>query len=304
MSSPSATSPSTSAATVVIPTRDRPEALRSCLAALLAQEPVDGGFEVVVVDDGGELRVEPVVEQFAGRIEVRLVHAEGGGPARARNLGADAARGGVLAFTDDDCRPEPGWLRSLAATAAGDAAVLAGGRVDNLLVDNPYASASQLVHELVYAHFNVDPDDARFFASNNMAVDRRAFQRAGGFDESFGRPASEDREFCDRWRHGGGRLVYVDDAVVGHAHEMGLRGYVRQHFRYGVGASLYHSIRARRGSGRMADDVGFHLDPANWRRGLAKLGRSSAPLGLGALLIVWQLSNAAGFLADRLGRRR
>lgn len=221
--------------------------------------------------------------------------------AAARNRGAAASRAELVAFTDDDCCPEPGWLRGLVARLQEHPGALVGGRVVNALVDNPYAAASQLVHDLVYAHNNREPGNARTFASNNMAVRRRELQGVGGFDEKFGRAASEDRELCDRWRHRGGHLVYAPGAVVRHAHHMGLRGYVRQHFNYGAGASRYHALRSERGSGRFVDELAFHLTVENWRRGLVELRRRPRSLRTAGLLVVWQVANAAGFLADRLG---
>ena len=102
-----------------------------------------------------------------------------GGPARARNLGARAARGRLLAFTDDDCRPEPGWLAALEAALAARPGAMVGGRVTNLLADNPFAEASQLVTDIVYAHYNAGPGDARFVASNNSPSPPRTSRPPG-----------------------------------------------------------------------------------------------------------------------------
>ncbi|MDP1850369.1 MAG: glycosyltransferase, partial [Solirubrobacteraceae bacterium] len=94
---------------VVVPTRDRPEALARCLAALARQRGADE-LEIVVVDDsdGGG----------AAAPGARVVHGGARGPAAARNLGVRAARGAIVCFTDDDCVPAPDWAQRLAAACA------------------------------------------------------------------------------------------------------------------------------------------------------------------------------------------
>ena len=285
---------------VVVPTRDRPAALARCLAALAAQRYPTERFEVVIVDDGGAPGAAEATLAAAGPLDARVLVQPHGGPARARNLGARAARGRLLAFTDDDCRPQPGWLAALEAALAARPGAMVGGRVTNLLSDNRFAEASQLVTDIVYAHYNAGPGDARFVASNNIAVPAADFAAAGGFDERFLVIAAEDRELCDRWIHQGRPLVYAPAAVVGHAHEMGLREYLRQHFTYGRGAVHFHRLRAGRGSGRMRDEMGFHADLGGRlaRRLRGRPPREAAEMA--ALMLAWQAANAAGFLYERV----
>src|SRR5438128_11133155 len=92
--------------TVVVATRDRPQDLEACLAAVLASTHRD--FELIVVDQSTQPTSAALVERFAeqdGR--VRLVHVTQPGAARARNLGARLSTSELIVFTDDDCRPEP-----------------------------------------------------------------------------------------------------------------------------------------------------------------------------------------------------
>lgn len=270
---------------VVVPTAGRPAPLARCLQALRA---LDHPHEVVVVDDGGGAEVPE---------GVRLVrHRRRQGPGAARNTGAAHARGEVLAFTDDDCLPQPGWLRTLAAhTARG---VAAGGRTVNALPHNHFADASQHIVDLVYAHYNRDGARPRFLASNNLAVRRDDFLAVGGFDAARFPFASEDRDFCDRWRAAGHELRYAGDAVVRHAHDLDLAGFVAQHLAYGRGAARYHRARRRRGTGRLRDDAPFHADPALWLRTL-RLRPARRAARTVALLSLWQAANAAGYALER-----
>lgn len=284
--------------TLVIPTYNRPRELASCLESLTRLRSPAGGFEVVVVDDGSDEPLDAVVKPFEEVLRLRLIRQANAGPGAARNAGTAAATARFLAFTDDDCWPERDWLCRLTARLQREPAQLVGGRTVNRVTDNPYAAASQTIIDCVYAFYNAHPENARFFASNNMAVARELLEDAGGFD-SLGFPrASEDRELCDRWRHQGRRLSYVPEAKILHAHRLDLRSFCRQHFSYGRGAARYHRLRSRRRSGRIWQDMPFHAQlPRLLREPLSRLP-AGRRLHVLALLVLWQAINAAGFLLD------
>jgi GT2 family glycosyltransferase len=272
----------TASVTVIVPTRDRPAQLAGCLEALARQDYPR--YDVLVVDDASAAPV-------AAEVEVLRLPASAG-PAAARNAGAGRARGEVLAFTDDDCRPEPGWLAALAAALDGPEPLLVGGRMVGRAGDGDCRLASQLVLDLVYAHYNEDPGRARFLASSNLAVRADDFHAAGGFDARF--RISEDRELCDRWRHRGRRIVYAPDAVVVHAPDLSLPAFCRQHFRYGRGAFAFHRERVRRGSGRLLGELAFYPHLARQLPGRVA-GLEARRARAAGLLAVWQVANAAGF---------
>lgn len=278
-------------ATVVVPTRDRPTSLRRCLDALAELDYPRERYEVVVVDDGGVLPARPPVDEIAGRLRVQLVTQPPSGPAIARNRGAAAGGGELLAFTDDDCRPLPGWLAALARTVTLERAV--GGATVNELPGNPFAEASQSLIGHLYEYYGAEAGRPTFLASNNLAVDAEAFRAIGGFDERLPRAAAEDREFCDRWLASGRRLGFAPDALVRHAHDLNLRTFARQHFNYGRGALYYHRARARRGGGALrVEPPRFYIQLL--RRPLRESPGARGVVGA-ALLGVAQVVNAAGF---------
>ena len=279
---------------VIIPTYERPAQLVKCLSALARLDYPPERFEVIVVDDGSAGGVpESLLDEFRDQADVKLFAQTNAGPAAARNFGATRARGEFLAFTDDDCQPASGWLRALASRFAQTPDRIIGGRTLNALPANPYSETSQMIIEVVYAHFNADHDAAQFFASNNFAVPAELFRALGGFDESF--RTSEDREVCDRWAARGRRLSYAPEAVIHHAHDLTLGTLWRQHFGYGRGAWRFHCARARRGCGRFKPDPVFYLKLLRASTSRAR----KTPAALMTALLFWsQLANTAGFLYE------
>jgi len=280
---------------IIVPTFNRPDHLRACLHALGQLDYAPDRFEIIVVDDGGRVDLTQLETPPALRQRLRWIRQSNKGPAAARNQGALEACGRWLAFTDDDCRPDRHWLAALADALAGGEHLLVGGHTRNRLRENTFSEVSQLITDAAYAYFNRDGSQARFLASNNMAVWREAFLAIGGFDETF-RPASEDRELCDRWLWLGRRILWVDGADVEHGNALTLSGFLRQHFSYGRGAFLFHRRRRLRGSGLLHQDLGFY---ASARSLLVKPALASArPWATLGLLAAWQVANTLGFFSE------
>jgi GT2 family glycosyltransferase len=286
------------AVSVVVPTYRRPRQLRACIEALAAQD-LQEPWEVVVVDDGSPEPPDPGVESLMAARGWRLIRQANAGPSAARNRGVREARGEFIAFTDDDCLPEPALLETLLRAARDRPNALVGGTTVNGLTGDFFASTSQLIVDLVYEHFNADPDDGYFLTSNNVLCSRERFLELGGFDESFPRAGAEDRDFCDRWRMRGWPIVWRPEAHVEHRHGQSFRQFVDLYVRYGRGAYRYQAIRKKRGSGTMREDLGFHrtLPRRVWRR-LKHPGREGTGIATIAALGVWQVANAAGFLLE------
>lgn len=288
--------------TVVVPTRSRPERLAACLEALAAQAYPRDRLQVVIVDDGSDESMRPVVEPYSDRLDVELIERENEGPGAARNVGAARARYPWLAFTDDDCAPDPGWLRALAAAVPGQPDAMLGGPIVNALPDNPYAEASQQLVSYLYEYYNETDGTGRFLTSNNMAMPTAGFDAIGGFSASFPLAAAEDRDLCQRWTAAGRRIGYVPAAEVSHFHDLNLGTFWRQHLGYGRGAHRYHKLRAARGEGRL------RVEPLRFYARLLRypLGDGVGPMQLrtSALLIASQVANAAGFFTEAYRARK
>ena len=282
--------------TIIVPTLNRPEQLAGCLRALAGLNYPREGFELIVVDDGSRMPLEPVISQVSKQLTVTLRRQANAGPAAARNNGAAKARGRFLAFTDDDCEPASGWLSVLAARLDAEPDRMVGGRIVNSLPGNPFSSASQLIVDLVYAHYNVDAGRARFLASNNMAMGTDLFHSIGGFSPSF--RTSEDRDLCDRWVHAGYRLVYEPHALVYHRHSLGFRSFWDQHTAYGNGAFRFNRSHALRRAPGSTLDPGFYMGSLlRFPRALSGMENRRA-WSMVPLMILWHIANTVGFVSE------
>jgi GT2 family glycosyltransferase len=287
---------------VVVPTFNRPASLRACLGALAASTYPKDRFEVVVVDDGSDEPLDPLVEARLPTLPARLYRQANAGPAAARNAGARCARGELLAFTDDDCLPEPDWLDALVRRSGEEPHLMVGGVTVNALPDNIYSSASQQLISYLYEYTaqRTRADTwSGFFASNNLCVPRSDFEALGGFDRTFPFAAGEDRDFCDRWSASGRPMAFAPDARILHAHHLTLARFWRQHWAYGRGAYHFHTARSRRGAGPMRPEpLRFYLDLIRY-----PLQRQPAVRGVlqAGLLGVSQVANVLGYLRERQG---
>lgn len=285
---------------IIIPTYARPERLTACLQAIALLDYPRDRFEVIVVDDGSEMPIDPVVARFRDQLDLTLIRQANAGPATARNTGAARAMGKFLVFTDDDCAPALDWLKTLTARFATAPDCAIGGRTLNALPKNLYSTASQVLIDYLYMYYNAGLNRSSFFASNNLAFPTDHFHALGGFDTTFPLAAGEDREFCDRWLHHGYEMIYAPEVRVYHAHKMTLPTFWRQHFNYGRGAFCFHQARFRQDLGRIkVEPVSFYFNLLTYP--LSQASHQQALL-LAALFVVSQVANVAGFFWERLNQ--
>jgi GT2 family glycosyltransferase len=279
---------------VIVPTFDRPSELAACLGALGQQDYARSAFEVIVVDDGGRDVLDAALACLPAEISRKVLRQTNAGPAAARNLGAANARGTWLAFTDDDCRPAPGWLSAIAGALRHYPECMIGGQTRNGASLNPFAATNQAILEAVYRYYNPDPCHARFFATLNLAMPTAIFRALGGFDPRF--RTSEDRELCARWLHHGHRIVHAPQAIVWHDGHRTLAGFWKQHYGYGRGGRRFRELTARR------DGFPARLEPAAFYRSLLcsplRDGVNPSSILLAALVGISQLASACGFWVE------
>ena len=186
---------------VVVPHYNDQAALAGCLAALGAQQAA-APFEVIVVDNGSH---EPP-EALAAAAGARLVLEPTPGPGPARNAGARAARGPILAFVDADCPPEPGWIAAVAGAFADPAVTVIGGDV-RIAPEDPARLTTIEAYESVFGYrFELYIRRDRYAGTGNLAMRRGVFEAVGPFA---GIDFAEDMEWGQRASAKGFSPAYV-----------------------------------------------------------------------------------------------
>lgn len=223
--------PTDPAVTVVVPSHERELRLRWLLNALEEQTLPRGAWELVVVhdsrDDGTEelLRDHPLAA--AGVLRHHRLPAGTGLPSRQRNVGWRDARADLVAFTDDDCRPDPGWLAGMLAAARGNPGAIVQGAV------RPDPFESEILAAPHARTIEVEPPGP-FAQTCNILYPRGLLERVGGFEERFRLMAGEDTDLYERSRASGAPHVGAPDAVVYHAVESSsVVGAVKRSVRWG-----------------------------------------------------------------------
>ncbi len=195
---------------VVVPTFRRPALLERCLQALLAQDFAPESYEIIIVDDAAcketRMQVERCARQAAGQGYSIYYLATCGacGPAAARNLGWRAARGEIIAFTDDDCLPASDWLSNGVAAFASDVMAVSG-RIRVPLPRTPT--------DYEYDTSHLEQSD---FATANCFYRREALLTVGGFDERFTTAWREDSDLFFLMLEQGFRCLVCETAMVVH----------------------------------------------------------------------------------------
>ena len=213
---------------MVVCTRDRVHELKQCVESL-SQVRERTPFELVIVDNGSSgSAVFDLAEQHAAVCVAEPVP----GLSRARNRGVRASTGDIVAFIDDDARPDPAWLPELAREFEDPEVMAATGRTLPLTVET---DAQKLYDELggYDRRYNrrmvFDRHTPNWFemsnfggigTGGNMAFRREAFRLWPGFDERLGRgapiPGNEEHHAFFSLISRGGRVAYTPAAIVRH----------------------------------------------------------------------------------------
>jgi GT2 family glycosyltransferase len=184
-------------------------------------------YETIVVNDGSTDGVARIAERFP----VRLITTPNRGLSAARNTGLANATGEIVAYLDDDARPDPQWLRYLSATFAATDHVGVGG--PNIAPPEDNFRATCVAHAPGGPiHVLLTDTLAEHLPGCNMAFRKASLQAIGGFDERF-RIAGDDVDVCWRLQARGWTLGFSPAAMVWHHRRAKLRAYWKQQLNYG-----------------------------------------------------------------------
>ncbi|MDP1632735.1 MAG: glycosyltransferase family 2 protein [Caulobacter sp.] len=229
---------------LVIPTQRRPAGLALALRSVLAQTGVDhAGFELIVADNDGQPSARLAVESAAraAPFPVVYVHEPRPGVANVRNAALKAARGGLIAFLDDDQEAPPGWLAALIDAADRHHADVVFGPVQ------ARAPESVTTHRAYLESFfsRVGPALAGpmpgYFGCGNSLLRRAALSDPDQpFDVGRNSIGGEDDLLFGTMQAAGARFVWAPDAMVWEdpvPERLTLRYTLLRAFAYGQGPS-------------------------------------------------------------------
>jgi hypothetical protein len=198
------------AATVVVPTKGRPQLLNRCIASLVLQRFDPASFEIIIVDDGPSDDTREIVQSWSQHTEgsgpdvIYLPSMGPHGPAAARNLGWRAARGAIIAFTDDDTIARADWLQN-GLDAFDEHVDAVWGRIVMPLNGTP-------------TDYELDAKglEKAEFVTANCFCRKEMLESVDGFDERFRFAWREDADLYFNLISHSAHIVHAPNAVMTH----------------------------------------------------------------------------------------
>ena len=216
---------------VVVATYNGSRTIKTCLTAL--QKLNYKNYEVIVVDDGSKDTTPDIVRCFP---DVRSIRQENRGLSAARNVGIAAARGEIVAFTDDDCRPDEDWLFYAVGDLLRSGYAGIGGH-NFLPPEDSYIAAAVMVSPGGPAHVMLTDEEAEHIPGCNMMFYKWALDSINGFDPIY-RKAGDDVDVCWRLQQAGYKLGFSHSGFVWHYRRSTVKAYLKQQEGYGEAEAL------------------------------------------------------------------
>lgn len=269
--------------TVVIPAYNATKTIGDGLESFARQSFPAAEVELIIVDDGSTDGTPEYLEAYAEswgpeQPRLRVMRQAHQGPAAARNLGAEAAQGEFLLFTDADCVPHADWIKEMMAPfqSPGIAAVKGAYKTKQRSLVARFAQAEfeARYRQLATAEYV----DVVF--SYSAGFRREVFRTIGGFDTSFPVADNEDTDLSYRVATAGYKIKFNPAAIIYHQHPATLRQYLRKkHSR-----AYWRVMVYKRFPGKAIRD--------SYTPQTLKLQIGSVALGVGALVLIPLVPNA------------
>lgn len=195
---------------VIVPTYKRPRLLLRCLQALTSQVLEKGYYEIIIVSDGPDEKTRDMIMNILSE-GMPMVHfhslPEKCGPAAARNAGWKMAKGELIAFTDDDCIPQPDWLTN-------------AWKIYSKLDLSRVAFSGQTIVPISHPPTDYELNISRLseceFITANCMCTKKALEQVNGFDERFTSAWREDSDLQFKFIEHDIPIFKTDSAIVVH----------------------------------------------------------------------------------------
>jgi len=213
--------------TVIVPAYNARDTIGACIESLLGQ--MHRPDELIIVDDCSRDDTAQVAMMYG----VKVIKLESNsGPGVARNIGAAAAAGEILAFTDADCVAPPDWLERIVAALDAPGVVAVTGGYAGVVKDG---FLTRLQHLVIRQRQLALPPEINSTITSNFACLKSAFESVGGFPLYYLKRdpvkpiwGNEDEELGFLLTRAGGKIRWMSDVGVLHLFRLSLTGYLRQ----------------------------------------------------------------------------
>ena len=241
--------------TVIVPAYNARDTIGACIESLLGQ--THRPDEVIVVDDCSRDDTAQVALKYGVKV-IKL--DKNSGPGVARNAGAAAAAGEILAFTDSDCVAPPGWLERIVGALDAPGVVAATGGYAGPVQDG---FLTRLQHLIIRQRQSALPPEIDSTITSNFACLKSAFESVGGFplyylkrDPTKPIWGNEDEELGFLLARAGGKIRWMPEIGVLHRFRLSLTGYLRQQRFYAERIIVSHfrfpeMVKSRTNYGRL-----------------------------------------------------
>jgi glycosyltransferase involved in cell wall biosynthesis len=211
---------------VVIIGKNEEDTIVKCILSIFNQSYPN--FEVIYVDDKSTDNTLEKAHQLENILDSKknckrylTISVETNFPSKNRNIGIQAAKGGIIAFIDGDCIAQCDWLANLHERFSKKVGIV-GGRITPV---HSKKSITTKAIDIILASYLGSGGSALFYQikadrefnevpAGNLAVYKRLLEKFGGFDENL--RYNEDTDLCNKVREGGYRIIYAAKARIYH----------------------------------------------------------------------------------------
>lgn len=224
--------------TVVIPVYNAEKTIELCLNSLYTQRYNNDDYEIICVNDGSTDGTLQILNKYREKANYKIITQENGGPAKARNTGARAAKGEIILFTDSDCELDEAWIKEmiLPLENPGVSGVQGAYKTRQKGIIPIY---EQMYIESSYKYFKTHAHlDA--IGTYSAAYRRKLFLKLGGFNENYKVACGEDFEFSYMLARNGYKIVFNENAICYHHHPENLLRYMLVKYKRGFWRTLMY----------------------------------------------------------------